>query len=97
MIKPCSFANKLDYMLRCLAQKISVHQTWRVLVQVITEYDGAEIEQVLEVTEKLNAHLTAAVVSNDVQFLGKVGLLAHITCHNEVFLHMHLRDLEAST
>lgn len=42
-------------------------------MQVITEYDDAELEQVLEVTEKLNAHLTAAVVSNDVQFLGKVG------------------------
>lgn len=41
-------------------------------MQVITEYDDAEIEQVLEVTESLNAHLTAAVVSNDVQFLGKV-------------------------
>lgn len=42
------------------------------MLQVIAEYDDAELEQVLEVTEMLNAHLTAAVVSNDVQFLGKV-------------------------
>lgn len=35
--------------------------------------DG-ELEQVLEITERLNAHLTAAVVSNDVNFLGEVYL-----------------------
>ena len=44
-------------------------------MQVITEYDDSEIDTVLEVTERLEAHLTAAVVSNDVLFLGKVGRL----------------------
>jgi len=41
-------------------------------VQVITEYDDSQLDDVLDVTERLNAHLTAAVVSNDVLFLGKV-------------------------
>ena len=50
------------------------------MLQVITEYKDAEIEQVLEATERLDAHLTAAVVSNDVLFLGKVNhTLSHLT------------------
>ena len=42
------------------------------LLQVITQYNDAELDQVLEATERLDAHLTAAVVSNDILFLGKV-------------------------
>lgn len=41
-------------------------------MQVITEYQDSEIEDVLQVTEQMHAHLTAAIVSNDVQFLQKV-------------------------
>ena len=44
------------------------------ILQVITEYDDSQLEDVLGVTERLNAHLTAAVVSNDVLFLGKARL-----------------------
>ena len=41
-------------------------------MQVLTEYQDSEIEDVLQVTEQMHAHLTAAIVSNDVQFLQKV-------------------------
>lgn len=41
-------------------------------LQVLTEYQDNEIEDVLQVTEQMHAHLTAAVVSNDVLFLQKV-------------------------
>lgn len=41
-------------------------------MQVVTEYDDDEVEKVLEMCERLNAHLTAAVVSNDQSFLAKV-------------------------
>jgi len=44
-------------------------------LQVITEYDDSQLDDVLDVTERLNAHLTAAVVSNDVLFLGKASHL----------------------
>jgi 1-pyrroline-5-carboxylate dehydrogenase len=40
--------------------------------QVVTEYKDNEIDKVLTVTERMDAHLTAAVVSNDVLFLNKV-------------------------
>ncbi|BBN13896.1 hypothetical protein MPTK1_6g07270 [Marchantia polymorpha subsp. ruderalis] len=40
--------------------------------QVITEYKTAELHLVLEACEKMHAHLTAAVVSNDVHFLQEV-------------------------
>ncbi len=43
-----------------------------VTVQVITEYDDSQVDAVLQVTEKTEAHLTAAIVSNDVQFLQKM-------------------------
>lgn len=43
---------------------------WRM--QVITEYSDEQLDLVLEATEKLEAHLTAAVVSNDAQFTQKV-------------------------
>ena len=42
-------------------------------MQVITEYSDEQLDLVLEATEKLEAHLTAAVVSNDAQFTQKVG------------------------
>jgi len=45
-------------------------------LQVITEYSDEQLPMVLEATEKLEAHLTAAVVSNDAQFTQKVTPLA---------------------
>ena len=45
------------------------------IVQVITEYSDEQLPMVLEATEKLEAHLTAAVVSNDAQFTQKVTFL----------------------
>ncbi|KAK9807656.1 hypothetical protein WJX72_005582 [[Myrmecia] bisecta] len=41
-------------------------------VQVITSYKDEQLPQVLEATERMNAHLTAAVVSNDARFLHQV-------------------------
>jgi len=39
---------------------------------VLTEFKDAELPRVLEATERLEAHLTAAVVSNDALFTQKV-------------------------
>lgn len=58
-------------------------------MQVITEYDDSELDEVLKITEKLDAHLTAAVVSNDVQFLGKA-------CHLPSAIHHSIRHLFCS-
>ncbi|CAI7788542.1 unnamed protein product, partial [Closterium sp. NIES-54] len=41
-------------------------------IQVVTEYDDSEIDLVLEANERMTAHLTAAVVSNDPLFLQHV-------------------------
>ncbi|CAI5977644.1 unnamed protein product [Closterium sp. NIES-64] len=41
-------------------------------IQVVTEYDDGEIDLVLEANERMTAHLTAAVVSNDPLFLQHV-------------------------
>lgn len=38
-------------------------------VQVLTEYTTAQLPAVLEALERMHAHLTAAVVSNDALFL----------------------------
>ncbi|XP_045792393.1 delta-1-pyrroline-5-carboxylate dehydrogenase 12A1, mitochondrial-like [Trifolium pratense] len=40
--------------------------------QVITDYKGSQLPIVLEILEKMHAHLTAAVVSNDPLFLQEV-------------------------
>ncbi|CBJ33088.1 Aldehyde Dehydrogenase [Ectocarpus siliculosus] len=40
--------------------------------QVVTEYDDNELDAVLEACERMNNHLTAAVVSNDVSFQRRV-------------------------
>jgi len=40
--------------------------------QVVTEYSDDQLELVLEACERMNAHLTAAVVSNDPLFLQDV-------------------------
>ena len=53
-----------------------------VNLQVITEYSDEQLPMVLEATEKLEAHLTAAVVSNDAQFTQKVISVAHYPCHD---------------
>lgn len=42
------------------------------LGQVVTQYGDAQLEDVLRVCEKLEAHLTAAIVSNDNNFVHKV-------------------------
>ena len=39
---------------------------------MLTEYDDSEVDTVLEVTEKMHAHLTAAIVSNDLLFVQKM-------------------------
>ncbi len=36
--------------------------------QVLTEYDDSQVSDVLHALEKMEAHLTAAIVSNDVHF-----------------------------
>lgn len=41
-------------------------------MQVLTTYSDAQLPQVLEACERMKAHLTAAVVSNDVHFVQKV-------------------------
>jgi 1-pyrroline-5-carboxylate dehydrogenase len=43
--------------------------------QVVTQYGDAQLPRVLEALERMEHHLTAAVVSNDVQFVQHV--LAH--------------------
>lgn len=40
--------------------------------QILTEYDDRHVKHVLAALERMNAHLTAAVVSNDVHFQQKV-------------------------
>ena len=42
------------------------------LNQVVTEYRDDELDSVLEACERMNNHLTAAVVSNDVSFQRRV-------------------------
>ena len=49
-------------------------------MQVITEYSDEQLDLVLEATEKLEAHLTAAVVSNDARFTQKVCANFWVTC-----------------
>lgn len=43
--------------------------------QIVVEYGDLELDQVLEALERTEAHLTAAIVSRDIQFQNKV--LAH--------------------
>ena len=40
--------------------------------QIIIDYKDAELDKVLELTERMHANLTAAVVSNDIVFQSKV-------------------------
>jgi 1-pyrroline-5-carboxylate dehydrogenase len=44
-------------------------------VQVLTEYHDSQIDVVLDMLERMDAHLTASVVSNDVAFQQRI--LAH--------------------
>ena len=41
-------------------------------LQVLTEYNDYEVDTVLQITEKMHAHLTAAIVSNDALFVQKM-------------------------
>ena len=51
----------------------NVLSSWHLTVlQVVTEYEDGEIDTVLEVTERMHAHLTCAVVSNDPIFTNHV-------------------------
>jgi hypothetical protein len=43
--------------------------TLNCLWQILTEYKDEDLPLVLEACERMHAHLTAAVVSNDVLFL----------------------------
>jgi 1-pyrroline-5-carboxylate dehydrogenase len=36
--------------------------------QIVVEYEDSELGQVLEALERMEAHLTAAIVSRDIQF-----------------------------
>ena len=45
--------------------------------QVITEYDDSQLQDVLDLTERMEHHLTAAVVSNDIHWLNKASCLPH--------------------
>ncbi len=58
-------------------------------MQVITEYSDEQLPMVLEATEKLEAHLTAAVVSNDAQFTQKVHCFAS-SCFQAVKKECHM-------
>lgn len=40
--------------------------------QVLTEYDDVDVDDVLAILEKMHAHLTAAVVSNDAHFQQRI-------------------------
>jgi len=40
--------------------------------QVITEYNDSQVDLILEACERMSHHLTAAVVSNDIQFTHKI-------------------------
>ena len=40
--------------------------------QIVTEYNNAQLETVLEICESVPHHLTAAIVSNDPIFTDKV-------------------------
>jgi 1-pyrroline-5-carboxylate dehydrogenase len=40
--------------------------------QIVTEYRTRDLEIILEILEKMSHHLTAALVSNDAQFIEKV-------------------------
>lgn len=40
--------------------------------QVVTEYDCSQVDQVIEACERMSHHLTAALVSNDLEFRNKI-------------------------
>jgi hypothetical protein len=53
---------------------------------VVTEYSDDQLELVLEALERMNAHLTAAVVSNDPLFLQASSFI----CVERVDIYIHL-------
>lgn len=53
---------------------------------MVTEYNDAMLPMVLQALEKLNAHLSAAVVSNDHEFLGKVRSVSICMPHTTAFI-----------
>lgn len=55
--------------------------------QVVTEYDDSQLDLVLEMCERMENHLTAAIVSNDPKFGQKVlGSTINGTCRAPAFL-----------
>jgi hypothetical protein len=57
---------------------------------VVTEYSEDQLELVLDACERMNAHLTAAVVSNNPLFLQASGfLLIWVFIFIFIFLYAH--------
>ena len=54
--------------------------TQPTITQVITEYKDSELDLVLEATERMHEHLTAAVVSNDILFTQASAVFCTIQC-----------------
>ena len=49
---------------------------------MVTEYDDSHLQDVLDLTERMEHHLTAAVVSNDIHFLNKARSLVSMQPHH---------------
>jgi hypothetical protein len=61
-----------------------------VITQVVTEYSEDQLELVLEACERMNAHLTAAVVSNNPLFLQASGfVLSWMFTFMFIYLYSH--------
>lgn len=62
------------------SRRVTAGWAIHVFAQVLTEYSNEQLPMVLEATERLEAHLTAAVVSNDPVFTQKVTAPPSICC-----------------
>ena len=68
---------KMCRRMACAAHGRNEHQLFKEVVgawQVLTEYNDSQLPLVLDMLERFEANLTAAVVSNDPIFLQKVCL-----------------------
>jgi 1-pyrroline-5-carboxylate dehydrogenase len=70
-VKPTAVFVPLDELLKPENFDLCVTEIFGPF-QVCTEYKDSETDKVLEACERMSHHLTAAVVSNDVQFCNKV-------------------------
>lgn len=73
-IEPTAVFVPIDQMLKPEHYKVATTEVFGPL-QVVTEYKQAQLPMVLQALEAMDAHLTAAVVSNDALFCQEV--LAH--------------------